>query len=72
MVAASLQGRAARGQDAAVTALSSTDFTLTISPVVGPSTQAALTADQLANFFSLAQCACPTNIVVGLSISDTA
>jgi hypothetical protein len=72
VVAASLQGRAARGQDAAVTALSSTDFTLTISPVVGPSTQAALTADQLANFFSLAQCACPTNIVVGLSISDTA
>ncbi|HEY2730876.1 MAG TPA: MXAN_2562 family outer membrane beta-barrel protein [Polyangia bacterium] len=67
--AALVQGRVARGQDAA---LSSTDFTFTISPVVGSSTQAALSTDQLASFFSLARCACPTNIVVGLSVSDTA
>jgi hypothetical protein len=70
MLLSTLGGRA-RAQDAGTTALSSTDFTLTLSRVSG-STTTPLTSDEVATYFSRARCDCPTNVVASLTISSTA
>jgi fibronectin type III domain protein len=64
-------GGRARAQDAGTTALSSADFTLTLSRVSGTTTT-PLTSDEVASYFSSARCNCPTNIVASLAISSTA
>ena len=71
LVAISGFGGRARAQDAGATALSSADFTLTLSRVSG-STTTPLTTDEVATYFSRARCDCPTNIVATLAISSTA
>ncbi|HTA20785.1 MAG TPA: fibronectin type III domain-containing protein, partial [Polyangia bacterium] len=71
LVAISGWGGRARAQDAGTTALSSADFTLTLSRVSG-STTTPLTTDEVATYFSRARCDCPTNIVATLAISGTA
>ena len=64
-------GGRARAQDAGTAALSSADFTLTLSRVSGATTT-PLTSDEVATYFSRARCDCPTNVVASLTISSTA
>jgi hypothetical protein len=69
---ASSFGGAARAQDAGAPTLASTDFTLTVSREDASGNATVLSTDELATYFSLARCACPTNVVVGLAISSDA
>ncbi|MDB4982004.1 MAG: hypothetical protein JWM82_2756, partial [Myxococcales bacterium] len=62
----------ARADDAGTTALAATDFTLTIASVDGSGQATTLTTDQLATYFSLARCACPTNVLATLILGATA
>jgi len=62
----------ARADDAGTPSLAATDFALTLSRVDGAGTATVLTSDELATYFSLARCACPTSVVATLTLSDTA
>jgi len=57
-----------RAQSTGAPTLGSSDFTLTLADSDGN----VLTSDQLASYFSRARCACPTNVMAGLTMSDTA
>jgi hypothetical protein len=67
-----LGGARAWAQDAGTGTLASTDFTMTLSRVDSAGTATVLTSDQVAAYFTLARCACPTSVLVTLAISDTA
>ena len=71
VVVVTLVAARARAQDAGTTALASTDFALTLSRVTG-STTTPLTSAELATYFSIARCACPTNVLASVSIDSTA
>jgi hypothetical protein len=62
----------ARAQDAGTTALSSADFELTLSRTNGSGEATALSLDELATYFSVARCACPTTVVANLSLASSA
>lgn len=54
------------------TSLAASDFTLAIARVDSSGHTTALTTDELATYFSAARCSCPTGVVVGLSLTNTA
>ena len=64
------RGRARRTR--APPSLSSAAFALTLSRTTPSGTSTALTSDELATYFSIARCACPTSVVVGLTLSSDA
>jgi hypothetical protein len=72
VVLVSLCATGARAQDAGTASLAATDFALTVSRTTPSGTSTALTSDDLATYFSIARCACPTSVVVGLTLSSTA
>src|SRR5579862_2735070 len=67
----SAAGGHARAQDAGTATLAASDFAFTLSRVAG-STTTPLTSDELATYFSLARCACPTRVLASLAMSSTA
>jgi MYXO-CTERM domain-containing protein len=71
VVVASATGRA-RADDAGAPTLAATDFTLTVSRVDASGDATVLTADALATYFSVARCACPTSVLVGLTLGGDA
>ena len=68
VIVVALAAGGVRAQDAGTTALAASDFGLTLSRVDSSGQATALTSDELAAFFSLASCACPTNVLVTLAI----
>ncbi|HVU49060.1 MAG TPA: MXAN_2562 family outer membrane beta-barrel protein [Polyangia bacterium] len=62
----------ADAQTATPVSLSATDFTLTLSRVDASGNATVLDADALATYFSLARCACPTNVVATLTLDSAA
>jgi MYXO-CTERM domain-containing protein len=62
----------ARADDAGTTSLTATDFTFTLAGVDGAGHATPLTTDQVATYFSVARCACPTNVLATLTLGATA
>jgi MYXO-CTERM domain-containing protein len=58
--------------DSTTTSLAASDFTLALARVDSSGHTTALTTDELATYFSAARCSCPTGVVVGLALTNTA
>jgi hypothetical protein len=69
---ASAPGARAADADATDVTLSASDFTFTLSRVAASGGSTVLSADELHTYFSAARCACPTNVIAGLSLADAA
>jgi hypothetical protein len=72
LAAALLGGGRAHAQTAAAPSLSATDFTLTLSREDAAGNATVLDANALATYFSVARCACPTNVVATLTLDSAA
>jgi hypothetical protein len=72
VVLASMLGASAQAQDAGTTSLSATDFVLTLSRLDASGNPTVLTAAAIATYFSIARCACPTNVVADLTLDSAA
>src|SRR6188508_560363 len=72
VVACGAAGAARAADDGGVTTLSASDFAFTLSRIESSGGTAILTTDELATYFSVARCACPTNVLAGLAISSDA
>ena len=71
-VACAAGARAYAADDGGAFTLSASDFTFTLSRIESSGGTAVLTTDELATYFSVSRCACPTNVLAGLAISSEA
>jgi hypothetical protein len=63
-----LSATSPHAQTSGTTTLTGADFALTLATSDGT----VMTSDQLATYFSRARCACPTNVVAAVALSDNA
>src|SRR5258708_1108498 len=66
-----LAGATARADDAGAPSLTSSDLTFTLARVDSDGHDTPLSTSDLNTFFSVARCACPTNVTASLSIGST-
>jgi hypothetical protein len=72
LVAALSCGARAQAQSATTPSLSAADFTLTVAREDASGNTTVLDASALATYFSVARCACPTNVVAALTLDSAA